>query len=859
MPLDSTRVSSRPGRFVARKRLRRRLITRRHGCTLFGDVAPETLKRVDQVLLVVLLPAWLLCALLSARTLIRPSAHSPLYVDAARSAAEYPVVTGFWDTSGARELQLGDQLLRFGERDLRGIGRLATYVSFAAAAHAAGGPVEVEYEREGVLATALVAPYSNAGFRGWLPAGAIFVLSAVFILRRTGGTPLGRALFLSFMACGFQLAIFFAGGERETYSMIAARSLALGLATPLTLRAFQRFPDDQRSREERLPETPFSRTWPWLFALAGLFHAGRFGLMPHQIAVPTVLALTVGGFIALLWILSRRYQREDPLGRRRIRWVVFGVYAAVLPPLIGNALATWDDRFTVLYTASLVALGLIPLSVLISIFKVDLFDVDRALSSTVAWNLLLVVGVGAMIVLMPFASQAGSSWLQIEPPLSRVLVAALLLTLLVPRQARVRAQVEKQLFAERYALDRGAAQLQQQLSEYRDARKLIERLGRGLSELFAPESCAVFARHGDAFLPVFTAGRPHAPFPATGPLARTLAVKSDPFAVSREDGQSLDPFDRAALESLAAAVLVPIVQDDKLRLVVCLGERTSGDVYTPTDRNLLSMLASHTSTQLIHCDQAELIDQLHERSAALQRFVPSAIAAQIARGESLKREEREVTVLFVDIRGYTRLAEELDSEETYSMVTAFVETATEAVHQRGGHQVDFRGDCIMAVFGAPEGLEKKESVAVDVALEIVARAPTIGVPPDGVERGPLHAAGSGSERPEAPEASQEDRDPLALGIGIATGPAFTGDMRSADHDLWVVIGNTTNRAARLQELTRTFKASIALDAATVTAQGVADRVHLFEKRPAVELKGFEERVDVWVLPLPPPAGEAEVS
>jgi adenylate cyclase len=98
---------------------------------------------------------------------------------------------------------------------------------------------------------------------------------------------------------------------------------------------------------------------------------------------------------------------------------------------------------------------------------------------------------------------------------------------------------------------------------------------------------------------------------------------------------------------------------------------------------------------------------------------------------------------------------------------------------------------MMAVFGAPAPLDAKEHAAVEAGLAILR------------EVGGL---------------SQGD-DRIAVGVGIATGPAFVGNIRAVDRLIWSAIGTTTNTAARLQQLTRDLDVALLIDEATWKALG----------------------------------------
>jgi class 3 adenylate cyclase len=379
-------------------------------------------------------------------------------------------------------------------------------------------------------------------------------------------------------------------------------------------------------------------------------------------------------------------------------------------------------------------------------------------------------------------------------------------------------------FKERYALDRGVAELLPALSACGDARELTGRVGQELQRLLRPEACVVYARVEDSYTPVFAEGRavPSA-FEAESPLTGTLRARRGPLSLSAEgrrpDDAALSPFDRAALETLRAEVVVPVRQGDALPAFLCLGPKRSGDVYTSTDLSLLTAVAETVSQQLQRFDQESVTREALAMQQSLRRYVPGAVAEQLAGGAELHSGEREVTVLFVDLRGYTGFAESRRAEEIFGAVNRYTETVSEIVRRHAGSVVEFNGDGMMAVFGAPRELAHKERAAVEAGREIVAAVGALRV--DGAE--------------------------LSVGVGIATGEAFVGNIRAVDRMIWSAIGNTTNLAARLQRLTREFDAAVVIDAPTwQRAQASAAD---FEKRPAVPIRGRRETQDVYALPM----------
>src|SRR5262249_3235866 len=171
---------------------------------------------------------------------------------------------------------------------------------------------------------------------------------------------------------------------------------------------------------------------------------------------------------------------------------------------------------------------------------------------------------------------------------------------------------------------------------------------------------------------------------------------------------------RTVLTRLLAALLLPLWRD-ALAGVLALGEKASGDVYSPTDVTLLGTVANKVSSELVRFDRDELLRQERAMSASLGQYVPAPVAARLAAGLEVGADERELSVLFVDIRGYTAYSEQREAGAVFSVVNRYTEAVAEIIRAEGGTVVEFLGDGLMAVFGAPEPLPKHARAAVRAA------------------------------------------------------------------------------------------------------------------------------------------------
>jgi class 3 adenylate cyclase len=257
---------------------------------------------------------------------------------------------------------------------------------------------------------------------------------------------------------------------------------------------------------------------------------------------------------------------------------------------------------------------------------------------------------------------------------------------------------------------------------------------------------------------------------------------------------------------------------------VCLGEKRSGDVYTEVDLALLGSIADKASDELDRFRELEIREAERTMSGQLRRYVPGALAEQLERGAALQPGVREVTVLFVDIRGYSGFAEPRTPQQIFEAVSAYTQTVSRVVREHGGTIVEFNGDGMMAVFGAPEPLPEKERAAVDAARGIRHETREL------VAQGP---AGADTR--------------IDARVGVATGPAYVGSIQAVDRAIWSALGNTTNLASRLQSIARDRQAGIVIDEHTRRAAPQAARD--FASIGIVPIRGRQTPVELFVLAL----------
>jgi class 3 adenylate cyclase len=398
----------------------------------------------------------------------------------------------------------------------------------------------------------------------------------------------------------------------------------------------------------------------------------------------------------------------------------------------------------------------------------------------------------------------------------------------LPPLARwLRPRIERSLLPRSFEREEGLRRLRDEIGTLEDPGRMLERLGRRLQELLQLETCAIYGRAGGAFVPVFAAGPLVPPaFDAAGPLPALVAMAGEPVVTAAwrrwSELGALDAAGTAALESLGARLLLPLLRGEELAAFLCIGESSDGGSLARPERALLESLAERASVELAGYERETVERAERALYEELASYALGTVAAEIQRGVEIAPGRREVTLLFVDIRGYTSFSQGRRAPEIFRVVNAYTSAVSRAIREHGGSVVEFHGDGLLAAFGAPGGLEEKERCAVEAG-----RAAYLAV--------------SGGAIPELAGLD------LSCGVGIATGPAYVGDIQSVDRKIWGVIGSTTSLAAKLESQTRVLEVAMVVDETTYRRGGVA--VSAFVEHRGVRLKGRDDELTVYALPL----------
>jgi signal transduction histidine kinase/CheY-like chemotaxis protein len=599
----------------------------------------------DRWLLGTLVPLFLACFALHVQEVRRSGlAQLPVWALADRAGGP-PTVGGFRieTDSGDSGLRPGDRLLRVGDTDLRGAG----HVEFDArvlAETGALGAARLVFERDGVRRETTIRPRPRP--HAWtrpliLGLGALL---CVAIVLRAPGRPDAQRFALAFLAYATLMSQFYGGPAWQTRLSLWLWNAGGPVVAFLLLRWAALFPAEVPA--DRRPW----RGWPWLGA-AGMLavrasYAWGVPIPPPRVA-PVSQALHGAFLLGTLAMLARNYRHAEPVGRRRLKWVLFGAVCSSLP-LAGAQLALlaapdWP-HFEQAFALGTAATGLWVGFLVLAIVRANLFDVDRLLSATA--SLAVVAGTFALGAgwALPEAARGLAPRLAVDEGVLRVLLLASLLAGLALAHRRLRPWLDRALFPDRRLQELAVEQLLRDLPQCATREEVLGLVADRLDGILRPDVCFVYEPAGAHF----TAASGEAPpLPARGPLLRALARRTAPLRLEgaglARAVPDLADAERVALAAAGVRLLVPLRCGKDLAAFVALGARRSGDVYTHGDLTLLETVAAHASAALRHQRDAETIRAERLRGEELASLKAAA-------DEALQRRSRFLAAASHDLR-----------------------------------------------------------------------------------------------------------------------------------------------------------------------------------------------------------------
>ncbi len=308
-------------------------------------------------------------------------------------------------------------------------------------------------------------------------------------------------------------------------------------------------------------------------------------------------------------------------------------------------------------------------------------------------------------------------------------------------------------------------------------------------------------------------------------IGRTITrkVMNDRVALLSQDAASDEQFagvDSIVSQGVRSTICAPLVAETRVHGALYADRLDPFAAFKPDDLELISAVAAQTAIAVENARAHERLAREEVARANYSRFLPEYVVKQMLENpESFKLGgvNQTITILFADIRGFTRISEHAPPEKIVSLLNRYFSAMTDIIFAHGGTLDKYLGDGLMALFGAPTATPEDASNALNAAVAMQRRV--LGI-------------------------NQELRDEglpeIGVGMGLHTGEVTVGYIGSERRSEYTAIGDAVNTASRLESNAR--GGEILLSDATAKA---AHSRYKLEPRDPISVKNRQQPVVLW--------------
>ncbi len=239
--------------------------------------------------------------------------------------------------------------------------------------------------------------------------------------------------------------------------------------------------------------------------------------------------------------------------------------------------------------------------------------------------------------------------------------------------------------------------------------------------------------------------------------------------------------------------------------------------------NAISMFQLYQRNKQLLSDLDQRVREQEKTLSLFRRYVPASVIEKLLQSSNdnslFDGELREIAVLFCDIRNFTAMSSELNPRDVVKILNEFYTILSESVQQYNGFVIQYVGDEILAVFGAPLSHPENYSNAVFCAMDMIKRLNLINEQFSSIINGNIE-----------------------VGIGINAGEVVAGNMGSREKIAYSIVGDTVNCAKRIESLTKSHRNKILISDSLYNQVG-----HLFitKEWEPILVKGKKEPLQVY--------------
>ena len=308
-------------------------------------------------------------------------------------------------------------------------------------------------------------------------------------------------------------------------------------------------------------------------------------------------------------------------------------------------------------------------------------------------------------------------------------------------------------------------------------------------------------------------------------IGRTITrkVMKDRVALLSQDAASDEQFagvDSIVSQGVRSTICAPLVADTRVHGALYADRLDPFAAFKPDDLELISAVAAQTAIAVENARAHERLAREEVARANYSRFLPEYVVKQMLENPDsfkLGGVNQTITILFADIRGFTRISEHAPPEKIVGLLNRYFSAMTDIIFAHGGTLDKYLGDGLMALFGAPTATPEDASNALNAAVAMQRRVLSINQ-----------------------ELRDEGFPEIGVGMGLHTGEVTVGYIGSERRSEYTAIGDAVNTASRLETNAKGGEILIS----DVTAKAANSRYKL-EAREAISVKNRQQPVALW--------------
>ncbi|HEY2962709.1 MAG TPA: adenylate/guanylate cyclase domain-containing protein [Pyrinomonadaceae bacterium] len=308
-------------------------------------------------------------------------------------------------------------------------------------------------------------------------------------------------------------------------------------------------------------------------------------------------------------------------------------------------------------------------------------------------------------------------------------------------------------------------------------------------------------------------------------IGRTITrkVMKDRVALLSQDAASDEQFagvDSIVSQGVRSTICAPLVAESRVHGALYADRLDPFAAFKPDDLELISAVAAQTAIAVENARAHERLAREEVARANYSRFLPEYVVKQMLENPDsfkLGGVSQTITILFADIRGFTRISEHAPPEKIVSLLNRYFSAMTDIIFAHGGTLDKYLGDGLMALFGAPTTTPDDASNALNAAVAMQRRLL-------GINR----------------ELRDEGFPEIGVGMGLHTGEVVVGYIGSDRRSEYTAIGDTVNTSSRLES--NALGGEILISDATAKA---AHSRYKLKPREPIMVKNRQQPVMLW--------------